>query len=272
MTETEPGGVTVTDTYDNLGELTGQSGDRRRRGHRDPDLRLRRGRELTSASTSNTAVQRVERDQRVVHLRRPRPGADRLGLGRVHDLRLQRRRPGHLGRGRGRDHRLHLRRRRPAGDAGRPGQRHDRDLLLQPDSQVSQISYGTGSDTQSFGYDGLHRLTSDTLKTASGHHRRVDRLRVRRRRRDHLPDHHRPGRAVVEHLHLRRGGPADLVEQRHHHHGLRLRQQREPDPGRGQDLHLRRPRRADQRRDRQLHLHRPGYPVVGVGPVGQRSR
>jgi RHS repeat-associated protein len=34
--------------------------------------------------------------------------------------------------------------------------------------QVSSISYGTGNDTQSFGYDGLHRLASDTITTASG--------------------------------------------------------------------------------------------------------
>jgi RHS repeat-associated protein len=34
--------------------------------------------------------------------------------------------------------------------------------------QVTQISYGSGNDTQSFGYDSLHRLASDTLATASG--------------------------------------------------------------------------------------------------------
>ena len=34
--------------------------------------------------------------------------------------------------------------------------------------QVSQIAYGTGKDTQAFGYDPLHRLASDTLATASG--------------------------------------------------------------------------------------------------------
>jgi RHS repeat-associated protein len=34
--------------------------------------------------------------------------------------------------------------------------------------QVTQISYGSGNDTQSFGYDGLHRLASDTLTTTSG--------------------------------------------------------------------------------------------------------
>ena len=34
--------------------------------------------------------------------------------------------------------------------------------------QVTQISYGTGNDTQGFGYDSLHRLTSDTIATAGG--------------------------------------------------------------------------------------------------------
>ena len=34
--------------------------------------------------------------------------------------------------------------------------------------QVTQIAYGTGKDTQSFGYDNLHRLTSDTIATSSG--------------------------------------------------------------------------------------------------------
>jgi RHS repeat-associated protein len=34
--------------------------------------------------------------------------------------------------------------------------------------QVTQISYGTGNDTQNYGYDSLHRLVSDTVATASG--------------------------------------------------------------------------------------------------------
>ena len=37
-----------------------------------------------------------------------------------------------------------------------------------PDSQVSGISYGSGNDSQSFGYDSQRRLASDTLKTSSG--------------------------------------------------------------------------------------------------------
>jgi RHS repeat-associated protein len=34
--------------------------------------------------------------------------------------------------------------------------------------QVSRISYGTGGDVQAFGYDSLHRVASDTISTASG--------------------------------------------------------------------------------------------------------
>ena len=34
--------------------------------------------------------------------------------------------------------------------------------------QVTRISYGTGNDTQAFGYDNLHRLTADAVTTASG--------------------------------------------------------------------------------------------------------
>jgi RHS repeat-associated protein len=35
-------------------------------------------------------------------------------------------------------------------------------------SQVSQIAYGSGGNVRSFGYDGLHRPTSDTLATTGG--------------------------------------------------------------------------------------------------------
>ncbi len=35
-------------------------------------------------------------------------------------------------------------------------------------TQVTQVSYGTGNDTRSLGYDALHRLTSDTIATAGG--------------------------------------------------------------------------------------------------------
>ena len=37
-----------------------------------------------------------------------------------------------------------------------------------PMSQVSQISYGSGNDVRAFGYNNLHQLTSDALTTAGG--------------------------------------------------------------------------------------------------------
>jgi len=37
-----------------------------------------------------------------------------------------------------------------------------------PESQVSRIAYGTGNDVRSFGYDSLHELTSDALATSGG--------------------------------------------------------------------------------------------------------
>ena len=37
-----------------------------------------------------------------------------------------------------------------------------------PESQVSQISYGSGKDTRTLGYNNLHQLTADTLKSSSG--------------------------------------------------------------------------------------------------------
>ena len=44
VTETEPGGVTVADTYNNVGELTGQSGTGADAATADQDVRVRPGR------------------------------------------------------------------------------------------------------------------------------------------------------------------------------------------------------------------------------------
>ncbi len=131
VTVTEPGGVTLTSTYNSVGELTGQSGSGADAATPTRTFGYDPAGDLTSASTSNTLGTGLERDERVVHLQRPRPGADRLGVGRVDVVRLQRGRADHLGRRRGRHHRLHLRQRRPPGDPGRPGDRDHRDLLLQ---------------------------------------------------------------------------------------------------------------------------------------------
>ena len=67
---------------------------------------------------------------------------------------------------------------------------------------MTGISYGSGGDAQAFGYDSLHRLTSDTLKTASG-------TTVASVSYGYNPDSQvtsqtttGAGRAVVQHVHL----------------------------------------------------------------------
>ncbi len=133
VSETEPGGVAIADSYNNSGELTGESGNRGGRGDGDADTGVRPGRaaHVGDHVEHGGRIEPVERHQRVVHLQRPGPGADLLRHGGIDGLRLQRRRPGHLGRGRGRDHVVRLRLGRPTADAERPGVRHDGDVQLQ---------------------------------------------------------------------------------------------------------------------------------------------
>ncbi len=124
--------------------------------------------------------------------------------------------------------------------------------------QVTQISYGTGKDTQAFGYDNLHRLTSDTITTRAAP-RWPPSATATTPTTSHLDDHQRPGhrrrrdRDGDQHLRLRQGRPAHLLD-RHavrrvgHHQDLRVRQRRQPDQQQRRHLQLRRPQRADLRR------------------------
>ena len=200
VTLTEPGGVTITSTYNNVGELTGQSGT----GADAATATRTFGYDLAGRPDVGVHVEHaghgLERDERVVHLQRPRPGADRLGVGRVDVVRLQRGRAGHVGRRRGRDHRLHLRQRRPAGDPGQtrsPGR--PATYSYNADSQVTGISYGIG---QGHAVVRLRRPAPADLRHAQDRrrgHRRVARLRVQRQRRAHLRGHQRAGRAGLQH-------------------------------------------------------------------------
>ena len=190
---TEPGGVTQTYTYDSLGDLKSESGSGRRRRDRDPDLQLRQRRRhahrrhsstAASGQPSNATSETFTYDDRGLL-------TDATGSAGYHDS-VQRRRPARVGPGPRRHQQLHLRRRRPPADDGRPGQRHDPDLLLQPDVPgVARSPTARSADAQSFGYNSLHQLTSDTLASQPRHHRRVHQLRVRRGRQPDLQGHHR---------------------------------------------------------------------------------
>ncbi|HEY6312254.1 MAG TPA: RHS repeat-associated core domain-containing protein [Streptosporangiaceae bacterium] len=163
---TEPGGVTVSNSYDNMGDLTGQSGS----GADAPTAARTFGYDLagdlTSASTTAagsqpTTAESFSYDDRGLLLSASGSAGSSSfaynGDGQVSSATS------------------------PAGtasytydNAGRLASMTDPvtgDTLsygYTPLSQVSQISYGTGADTRAFGYNALHQLTSDTLTTSSG--------------------------------------------------------------------------------------------------------
>ena len=103
---------------------------------------------------------------------------------------------------------LHLRRRGPAGDAGQPGDRDDRDVLLQRRLAGERDLLRDG---ERHPVVRLRRPAPADLRHAEDrlrHHGRVGRLRVQRRQRGHLPDHHAgwPGRRPAPTPTTRRAG------------------------------------------------------------------
>ena len=168
VSEIEPGGVTVSSTYNNLGELTGQSGTGADAATPARSFGYNPAGDMTSASTTNTAGSGSNAtsetytydDRGQVLTASGSAGSTSYaynGDGLVTSV---------------------------ADAAGTTSYAYDDDDRLStlanpvtgstatysynPDSLVSQISYGSGGDVQSFGYDSQRRLTSDTLKTSSG--------------------------------------------------------------------------------------------------------
>ena len=168
VTETEPGGVTVASTYNNVGELTGQSGSGADAATPTRTFGYNPAGDMTSASTSNTAGS----------------GSNATSEAFTYDDRGQvLTASGSAGstsyayNGDGLATSV-------ADAAGTTSYTYDDDDRLStlanpvtgttatysynPDSLLTGISYGTGNDSQSLGYDSQHRLTSDTLETSSG--------------------------------------------------------------------------------------------------------
>jgi YD repeat-containing protein len=168
VTETEPGGVTVASTYNNVGELTGQSGTGADAATPTRTFGYNTAGDLTSASTTNTAG----------------AGSNATSEGFTYNDRGQvLTASGSAGstsyayNGDG----LATSAADAAGttsytydDAGRlstlasPVTGTTAAYSYNSESQPTGISYGTGDDSQSLGYDSQHRLTSDTLKSSSG--------------------------------------------------------------------------------------------------------
>ncbi len=132
VTETEPGGVTVASTYNNLGELTGQSGTGADAATPTRTFGYDPAGDLTSASTSNTAGSGSNATSECFTYNDRGQVLTASGSAGSTSYAYNGDGLADLGRRRGRDHVLRLRRRRPAVDAGQPGHRDHRDLLLQP--------------------------------------------------------------------------------------------------------------------------------------------
>ncbi len=168
VTLTEPGAVTVTSTYNNVGELTGQSGS----GADAPTATRTFGYDtagnLTSAATSNTlgtgsnatSETFTYNDRSEVLTASGSAGSTTIGYngdGQTASVADAAGTTSYTYDSAGR-----------LATLANPVTGTTATYSYNPDSLVSGISYGSGNDTQSFGYDGMRRLTSDTLKTSSG--------------------------------------------------------------------------------------------------------
>ena len=168
VTESEPGGVTVTDTYNKLDELTGQSGSDADAATPARTFGYDTNGNLTSATTSNTAGSGSNATSETFTYNDRGEVLTASGSGGPATY-------GYNGDGQAAS---------VADAAGTTSYTYDNAgrlaTLASPatgttatysynlDSQVSGISYGPGNDSQSFGYDSQRRLASDTLKTSTG--------------------------------------------------------------------------------------------------------
>jgi large repetitive protein len=158
--QTSPGGVTVTNTYDTLNDLTGQSGSGADAATTARTFGYDTGGRMTSASAPG-GTDTFTLDDRGLLLSTSGPSGSSSFAYNGDGLMTTR-----------------------ADAAGTSSYTYDTVDRLKTItdastaavltysyntlSQRSGITYGAGADTRAFGYDHLHRLTSDALKTNAG--------------------------------------------------------------------------------------------------------
>jgi large repetitive protein len=165
-TETQPGGATVTDSYDSMSDLTGQSGTGASAATATRTFGYDKAGDLTSASTTAAGSQAATSesfgydDRGLLLSATGTAGSSSMaynGDGQVTSV---------------------------ADAAGTTGYGYDTAgrlaTLTDPATgtilsysynsmdEVAQVSYGSGGDIRSFGYNGLNQLTSDKLATSGG--------------------------------------------------------------------------------------------------------
>ena len=165
-TTSEPGGVQVANTYDSMGRLTGQSGT----GAEAPTATRsftydHAGNMLTAATaaagnTPATSETFTYNDRGLPLIASGSAGSASLSYnsdGQVTSVNDAAGTTGYTYDSAGR-----------LATLADPLTGTTATYSYNPLSQVSQISYGTGNNVRTFGYDNLHRLTSDVLKTSAG--------------------------------------------------------------------------------------------------------
>jgi RHS repeat-associated protein len=167
VTETEPGGVTVTDGYNDMSELTSQSGSGASATTADRTFGYDEDGNLTSATTSNTSTTNTsnatsesytynDRDELLTSSGSAGSSSYAYnGDGLITSVDDA---AGTTGYTYDDDDRL--------ASVDDPATGTTSTYVYNDDSQVKEISYG--SDAQDYVYNDLHELTSDTLETSSG--------------------------------------------------------------------------------------------------------
>jgi RHS repeat-associated protein len=160
VTLSEPGGVTVTSTYNDLDELTGQAGTGADAPTASRSFTYDDDGNLTSASTPG-GTDSFTYDDRGLMLSATGPsGSSSFTYNGDSLISSETDAAGTTSYTYDTDDRL--------GTLSDPATGNTLTYGYNADSQVSRISYGAGGDTQSFAYNGLRELTSDTLDTGSG--------------------------------------------------------------------------------------------------------
>ena len=167
VTLAEPGGDTITNTYNNLSELTGQSGtgtDAAPTPNRTFGYDL--AGDLNSATTTSaggsaaTSETFTYNDRGLVMTATGSGGSANYtynGDGQVASVTDAAGKTSYTYDNVGR-----------LATLADPATVSTATYTYYPNSQVKTVSYGSGKDVQTYGYDGQHRLNSDTLTTSSG--------------------------------------------------------------------------------------------------------
>ncbi|HEY0718242.1 MAG TPA: LamG-like jellyroll fold domain-containing protein, partial [Streptosporangiaceae bacterium] len=159
-TETEPGGVTITDSYDTMGDLTGQSGSGAEAATTARSFGYDDAGHLTSASAPGGTDTFTYNDRGSLLSAAGPSGSSSFGYNGDGQASSVSDAAGMTSYTYDSDGRL--------ATLADPATGTTASYSYNPESQVSQISYGSGNDTRTFGYNNLHEQTADTLATSSG--------------------------------------------------------------------------------------------------------